>query len=265
MQSAQFFFFISLLKIFLLHSLRWPTNRFAVCAVLMRNSRNVECVLSDPIAFLMFLIVDHNWLRSTHWFRCIRKKHDYKAMSNRLGLIGGVATNQQAVKIASLFMTYSVHEDFALPDHRLYGSRSINKCSTSVVYTIMILNWNYNLLWHVSERINFSAPAKPFEYDVHSIHKTLFLSRKHDGWCWCLGCWFFLLFFGFIDSHSPFNSLRFISSTSIISRAPQGIKIVNLKCSLINREMVGESRGCGVDENRFNFHMSRHMTLDKCR
>lgn len=41
---------------------------------------------------------------------------------------------------------------------------------------------------------------------------------------------------------------------------------MNLKCSLINREMAGESRGwerSGGDGNRFNFHMSSHDSGQK--
>lgn len=66
------------------------------------------------------------------------------------------------------------------------------KYSTLVVYTIMILNWIYNLLWHVSVQINFSAREARSSM-MHSIQD------------FCVSYFMLVadvLFFGFIDSHS---------------------------------------------------------------
>lgn len=98
--------------------------------------------------------------------------------------------------------------------------------------------------------------------------KTFFLSRKHDGWCWCLDCCccsFFCCFRVYWLSLSIQLLAFYLVDINYIARQ-QGIKIVNLKCSLINREMAGESRGwerSGGDGNRFNFHMSSHDSGQK--
>lgn len=178
----------------------------------MQNSRNVESVLDSAaspraISILLnllirsidiVLIVDHNWLDSSQRIRCIREADTESGESIRETEAWSKQINRQ---LQSRHCCFFAPSRISPRDHQLHGPGNIN-----VQHRLfMILNWNYNLLWHVSERINFSGTGKVVRVwcAFHSGFFLLSRSGIHDGWCWC--CPLFSLFFSafeFIDSHS---------------------------------------------------------------
>lgn len=145
-------------------------------------------------------------------------------------------TNQQAVTIASLLAFFAPSRRISPRDHQLHGPGNIN-----VQHRLfMILNWNYNLLWHVSERINFSGTGKVVRVWC-AFHSGFFpsLSLRYSRRMMLMLSVVLAVFFR-LSSLLTLTLIQlllaFISSTSITSR--ERIKIVNLKFPLINGESL---------------------------
>lgn len=79
----------------------------------------------------------------------------------------------------------------------------------------MILNWIYNLLWHVSAQIKFSAQAEARSTVMHSIQDFFVRSSCCE------------FFFGFIDSHSHSILHAMPQLTAFLSRQQPSRRIAS--------------------------------------